>query len=385
VDAVAVTPLRVRLGDASRPRLRWSRPTDEPQLRDGADPLGFRAVANRMARRIAPGLTQSTTSVRAFGLLTVGLDLAAGSDDPNETFQRFERLWVLATEAAGQAGAPVDRYAGSRRALRLLNGDSDTLDLTRPILDRQLTTGLWGAYRRSAVHFRLLAPHARSATRPSAHGLTAAGHAVRTATWDEVRQGQAQFRHWLKVGRVERSAPTDWLLPGTGCSAAEAKALSIAVRKVDDEAGRPLGRLREQFGHSGRLALDRLHLGTLSVDQAEAVRVARAVDTLMEAVEAPFRSWIAGGASPTPAQLRRVAALDEWDLVVRDGEARLDHLRAALNDRPHVESVLDHHTWLCAQRGARPWTQGDPSKAESEPADFGLGAPRLLFTEGLLG
>jgi hypothetical protein len=379
-----VTPLPVGLDHKTVPWLRWSRPADDPQVRDGADPLGFRAAANRAARRIAPGLTQSTSSIRAFGLVLVGLDLAMGSRNPDETFQRFERLWVLASEATRAAGVAVDRFPGSQRAQRMLNGSTGTLDLARPVLSSQLSTGLWGAYRRAAVHFELIQRQG-SNTRPSAHKLTAAGHRVRLATWAEIRFGQPQLSHWLKVGVIGRDRPVEWLQPGIGCSAREAAALSAEIRRVDGDAGGPLGRLREHFEHTGGLALSRLRLSSLTDDQSDAVRTARAIDRLMDEIEAPFRSWVAGGKAAPPPHWREVASHPDWNVVLCAGEHDLAHLQQALADRPHVESVRSHHRWLCEQRGARPWEPNDQDKEHLEPADFGLSAPRLLFSDGLLG
>ncbi len=371
---MAVTPLQVSIGEGAMPWLRWSRPSDEPQLRDGADPLGFRAAANRMARRIAPGLTQATGSIRSFGLVLVGVDLAEGTADPDETFQRFERLWVFASEAVRSAGDRVDRFPGSRRALRMLNESTGTLDLRRPLLDSQLSTGLWGAYRRAAVHFDLLERTGGGTTRPSAHRVTAAGHRVRVATWAEIRRGQPQLGHWLKEDSVGCERPAEWLRPGVGCSAAEAAALSNEVRRVDGAAGRPLGRLREQYTRTGRLSLHRLRLDGLTADQADAVRTARAIDALMHDVEAPFRSFVAGGKAPPMRHWREVAASADWEALLHSNEHELGHLQQALATRPHVESVLAHHQWLCEQRGARPWERPDQDKAA--PGASGLRARR---------
>jgi hypothetical protein len=64
------------------------------QARDTADPLGFRAAAVRVARRLVPALTQSSFRARGFSLVCFGLD--AGRRPPtlldraiDDAFLRF--------------------------------------------------------------------------------------------------------------------------------------------------------------------------------------------------------------------------------------------------------------------------------------------------------
>lgn len=341
-----------------------------------------------MARRIAPGLTQATDRVRGFGLLVVGLDLASGAPgrrERDEWFQRFERLWVLATEDTRVHGKEPDRWPGTRRAQRMLATDDD-LDLTRPILAQQLSSGLWGTYRRAAEHYRLIQPAdatGRRSTRPRAYRLTTAGRRLRTETLSHIRTGEPRLGHWLKVGRVERHGPRSWLRPRAGCTASEASLLSALIGAVDAEAGGPLRRLRAEFDRSGRLTLHSLRTGSLTPDQAAALELGRAVLALMRDVEQPFRSWTAGGPRPSRRSLRRVLARPEWDIVIAANEADLAHLWEALNHDPSVEAVLGHHRWLSDLRGAEPWTRPDRSKERFVEPDFGLDAPRHLFSEGL--
>jgi hypothetical protein len=383
-EAMKVEPLTVTLGEGPVPYFGWSRPSEEPASRDGADPLGFRAAANRTARRIGPGLTQVTSRVRGFGLLVAGLDLASGTGDPDETFQRFERLWVLATEDAALRGLAVDHFAGSRRALRQIHAGA-SLDLTRPLLDQQLSVGIWGSYRRAAAYFGLVDATGRSATRPSTHQLTTAGKVLRDATWSAVRPGQPQLRKWLADGTVDRDKLAEWLRPGTGCTQREAEALTSAVKTVDSRSGSPLGRLRRQFEQAGKLTLSGLQLTGLTESQSEAVRTARAVERLMGALEEPFRAWVAGGSKPSTGELREVAGHRDWQVVLAANETDLEHLHRLLVDTPRIEAVLEHHKWMCEQRGSSPWVRPDRTKQHLELPDFGLAGPRSLFSEGLLG
>jgi len=55
----------------------WTDPPDNMgQVRDTADPLGFRAAAVRGAHRLVPALTKSSFRARGFALVCFGLDAA---------------------------------------------------------------------------------------------------------------------------------------------------------------------------------------------------------------------------------------------------------------------------------------------------------------------
>jgi hypothetical protein len=379
-------PLRVGFAPEKHPALTWSSLIDDPGFRDAADPLGFRAVANRAARRISPGLTQSTTSIRSFGLLLIGLDLASNAGNPDEAFQRFERMWVLATEAAANDGEDVTSYPGSQRAKQILNAGEDKVNLTRPLLTRQLSSGLWGAYRRSAERFELITRvdgTPRRGTRPASYQLTASGQDVQRVAKSAIVTGKPHLQSWIRKGHCPRRL-LDEFNPSVGCKPEEAQALSAPVQRVDERDGRPLGRLRNHFARQNGLSLRKLALKDLTVDQQQAVRIARAVDLLVERIEDPFRRWISGDSSSRDAELRAAAALPEWDTLLDLGELGVEQLRLELQANAGVDTLQRYHERLCELRGAPHWERPDPSKDFGEPPDFGLSAPRRLFEDGLL-
>lgn len=102
-------------------QLAWSCPAPDLSVtRDGGDPLGLRAYANRLARELCPGLTQTTRRTRGFSLLTLGLQFALQSEDEdsaNDCFLRFERLFVVAQvhHFGGVRGAPPRGPASAER------------------------------------------------------------------------------------------------------------------------------------------------------------------------------------------------------------------------------------------------------------------------------
>lgn len=117
----------------------WTTLSDGERTRDSGDPLGFRAYANRVARRLVPGLTGATARARGFSLLCLGVQLAAQASDETdagERFQRLERLWI----GAQAYRKTTDAVPGIRRARQYIQEEFYPLD--RPVLHRSLTAGV---------------------------------------------------------------------------------------------------------------------------------------------------------------------------------------------------------------------------------------------------
>ena len=136
--------------------------------RESADPLGFRSVANSIARDLVPGLTNSTWLPRGYSLVCLGVDFAQAGDTParrNDRYLRFERLFVLAAQLKNGDEHP---YPGKRVAARLLGQPGERAPLDRALLSRELAGGMWSTYRRSAINLGLLRQVGRGA-KPAGH------------------------------------------------------------------------------------------------------------------------------------------------------------------------------------------------------------------------
>ena len=126
--------------------------------RHSGDPLGLRAWANRVARDLTPGVTDITNRVQGYAVFCAGSPhrrrcrphkvIAA-----NEAFLRFEALWVHAQTRHRLAGAAIDRCPGSRAAQRMQT--QSPVARSARLLTQQLSSGVFGAYRRSAIRFGL--------------------------------------------------------------------------------------------------------------------------------------------------------------------------------------------------------------------------------------
>ena len=119
---------------------------------------------------------------RGFGLLCLALSLTNQYLDADELVVRFERFHVLAQVNEFGNGAT---WPGKLRAIRLIDeaANTDRVKLDEPILDNQLSSGLWGAYRRPARLFGLTRPVGnRVDGRPSSTMLTQLGRDLASAT-----------------------------------------------------------------------------------------------------------------------------------------------------------------------------------------------------------
>jgi hypothetical protein len=202
--------------------------------RDGADPLGFRAAANRLALRLSPGLSRSSPLTCGFGLLAMGLSLSQDKTRSDELMQRFERFWVLAHLQSLPEGTSAS-FAGKLVATPLLK--SDSLDLTADLIQDQLSRGLWGAYRRPARLFGLIEMDSsgRRDARPSTTHLTASGKELAKATRAAIRGGeQKHLGAWLKYDEIPREYLEAVVDSGPAPSPAEVEILSAGMAKFDE-------------------------------------------------------------------------------------------------------------------------------------------------------
>ncbi len=389
--------MRVRSAPASVGFV-WTDPPDSlGQARDTADPLGFRAAAVRVAHRLVPALTQSSFRARGFALVCFGLDAARRNPvlpDPeiDGAFLRFERLVVYAQcHHHPEGNLPDDvRYSGTRRAYARLHSSSD-LDLNLPLLlHDDLSGGLWGAYRRPALHLGLLRPRGNRSN-PAATGLSAlgtelaktvegSGVAYPTATRKLVRDRT----RWATREQAADLVPADTGTPSTH----EVDVLSHTLAAYDDRReeqgkGRPFAALRAAFNaDGGDLNLDHINRSTLTEGQAQALDDARALTALMMAVEKPYRKWVTGRSATLP---KTVAQNSAWALVRAMGEPDLSRLLTDLDTDPTLDTVHRHHQRLAAERGREPWERDEPrlGREEMVAADFTLPTAANLFTDGV--
>jgi hypothetical protein len=367
-------------------RLFWSAlDADALRVRDGGDPLGFRALATRLARQLAPGLTQATHLVRGFSLLCLGLDIVArasakGATLPrDEVFQRFERLWVLSVLARSPAQAK--RFPGVRKARVILQAGDGRPSLTTPLLARQLAGGLWGNYRRSSGLFGLIRTSRRHAS-VSDSELTALGRKLADAAQAAIAPGFrfVSFVHKDEISTTELMRLRGAIAPST----AEHRLVAEAMGEFDQAYNGALAALCAIWKRYRSLDLSLLATfrNELTDEQQDALDSAIELDWLMERLEKPYRHWVSSG-SPNAPPIAKIADR-RWNRV-----AGLDRYLASLRERlqgsASMQSLHAHQEWLARVRGAPAWALGDatPSIARYIPPDFGLSSPSQLFAQGL--
>lgn len=368
--------------------LAWTRPAPNLLLtRDGGDPLGFRAYANRLARELCPGLTQSTRSTRCFSLLTLGVHIANKFEEAerNERFLRFERLWVAAQVARF---GDKTTFSGKRRAGRIVESARQTgkLQLDVPILTAQLSMGIWGTYRRSAALFGLILAKGRGGPRHAK--LTAKGRELADLLCQQVAP-KVQFKTYLAKPAAPESLldVIDPLGTGTQPSEEECSLLTERMERFDRRHEHALGRLRSCFDQQGGdLDLDELDAERLSPHQRPALQAARGLKRLLLEIEKPYRTWVTGASEEVDID-SSIWAHEAWDIARRRGEIEVTHLRDRITNRQQdpMAQLHAHHEWLTELRGGIVWKQGDedPTKAAFTMPDFGLSAPAQLFAEGV--
>ena len=365
----------------------WTVPwTSEERSRDSGDPLGLRAAANRVARILAPGLSQRSNRVRGFGLAAFGLSKALEFEDVDTAMLVFERAWVLSQVWHERAGWPTLHWAGWQRANRLLDSipDGQQVPLDRPLLTDQLAGGLWGQYRRASVVIGLLSDTFGAHTsRPRDTKLTGKGQTLVSATKDAAF-ASLHVADWLSARSVSR-LNLGKVKPLDGQpSHEEVLALEQPLGAFDLRHDGALHNLRRCFDAGGQnLSIDKLDTNQLSERQGDAVMTGRAIAEIIDMVEAPYRSWVTGGepARPELAVVHSTA----WDRLRTAGESDSVHLIANLRADRSWEAVHRHHEWMSSSRGARAWEAGfeDPIRARCESPDFGLSSPAHLFWEGV--
>jgi hypothetical protein len=360
---------------------------DDLRTRDGGDPLGFRAYANRLAREIVPGLTQATAMTRGFGLLCLALEVAMSQkpiDEPavRERFLRVERIWVAA-EALRTNGEGW--FPGKRRAWRLVKGVEE-YPVDRPILDQQLSTGVWGAYRRSLAAFGLIGGARGRVVRLSQTVLAPSGHQLAN-TLRSNACGGVQLGRWADESNYEVPVAKLRLVDADHSpTKEEVILLSQGMTSYDSRHESALSHLRNAYEQHNELDLKTIDLTALSGRQRRAVEVARSLVAAIEGIERPFRDWVATGERTQIA--KSIWSADVWKAAKVDGESELMHLRDLAVDRPAAKAldiVLGHHRWLARRRGAPEWTPGDGRVAALvvEAPTFTLRAARSLFAEGV--
>jgi hypothetical protein len=367
------------------------------QARDTADPLGFRAAAVRVARRLVPALTQSSFRARGFSLVCFGLD--AGRRPPtlldraiDDAFLRFARLVVYAQCHHHPDGRLPDdvRYSGTQRAYAQLRSSSK-LDLNLPLLlHDDLTGGLWGAYRHPAVHLGLLSPR-WNRSNPAATNLSQLGaELVRSIEGSAVviPTGTRKLVRDRALSTTQERA-AELIAPDTGAATRqEADVLSRTLAAYDSKRakqgkGQPFAALRTAFDvDGGKLTLDRLNRSALTEGQKLALDDAWALTALMKAVEKPYRQWVTGGRAVLS---KTVAQHPAWALVRLMGEPDLRRLLMDLDIHPTLDAVHRHQQRLATDRGREPWERDEPRLGREEMfiPDFTLGAAAQLFADGV--
>jgi hypothetical protein len=369
------------------------------QARDTADPLGFRAAAVRVARRLVPALTQRSFRTRGFALACFGLDAScrppwlADEGERDVTFLRFEHLVVYAQCGHYPEGTFPDhvRYAGTRRAYARLRGATE-LDLNRSLfLNDDLSGGLWGAYRRPALQLGLLRPWSNHSSNPAFTELTALGLELAKAIENSAVQFPTKTRKLVR-NRTLWTTPEDaaeLIVSDTGTPTGhELDVLSRTLgvydtRSAEKGKGRPFASLRKAFDdNGGNLALDSLDRSALTEGQAQALDDAQALVALMDAVEKPYRLWVNGERVDFP---QSVAQHPGWAIVRLMGEPELSRLAMDLNAEPTLDAVHRHQKLLATDRGREPWESDEPRLGREEMLlpDFTLGSMARLFGEGI--
>lgn len=370
-------------------RTSWTRPIDNFAIasRDGGDPLGFRAYATRLARQIVPGITRVTSTTRGFSVLCLGIDLttsyAANEQEAREIFQKWERMWVAAqVHHLGDAAT----FPGLLRANQILNGlpRSQPYPLTKPLLTAQLSSGVWGGYRRAASAFRLISGAGQRSLRLSEVKLTKDGGDLMRHLRKTCLDG-VQAATWVQKDAVPRSL-LEKLRADRSVSKGEVQVLTRMIEAYDEYHDRSLGHLRAVYDqHGSAITVFDLPGAELSGRQAIAVPQAVALLEAIEEIEFRFRDWVVTGIEPAwPKTLLR---LPIWQ-IADPQEVDLTALRARMASAQTGaigRAVLAHHQHLSAARGARAWELGSNASSAQQRRlpSFALDALSSLFDEGV--
>lgn len=372
--------------------------------REAGDPLGLRVWAGQVASRLVPGLTNSTTKLRAYGLLCAGLECAGQKHvqelGRDEAWLRFERLWVVAQTSHAQAAGKgsVGVWPGRNEAARLLDVDDHEVRLDVPLLGHQLSAGTWGGYRRSAQIFGVLqaAPISRG-TSPQGTICTHDGQQLSMRWRQESMPGATSIdvAKILASGTTTRARAMQVFASDrapTGVRATDHRAMTEVLRMslgkgARQQAGASLGGLRRVWREAGSLSPAQLHknCGLLEGSQVAMVPQARAILWLFNHVERPYREYLRTGTGHPSAAI--------WDhRVWRIAEVYSPEMAGlrAFGSRTGAKSWSGTTAWaaeLAARRGGKPTEPGFAPIGYDKvlaPA-MALRAAEALFSQGLLG
>jgi hypothetical protein len=378
------------MGAAAGPFYSWSGYAEPPPGSNlGADPLGLRSVANRIARDLVPGLTQSTQATRGFSLVALGLGVARKANGPHrdEAYLRFERMWVLAQVARHRSGFPFPGVVRAQALLARTPKDA-AVPLDQKLLADELGSGGWGAYRKASVAFSMLESESNRRTshpvgmKAASPGERLAGALRRDSAFAHTRLGR-----YIEDGEVPRTVLAKLGAAERAPSQDEVSILGQQMAEFDEVHGGALGQLATVWEQEQALSLVTLnrHAGALPPRQREALQGARALRYLMRKVERPYRHWVASKTAVTIGPVRSAAwrAVSRWDLD--DHVARLADVVTGTAPRSAVEGIHRHQAEVASLRGAEPWQPGDPrlERLRFRYPDFTLRAVAGLLSDGV--
>ena len=381
----------------------WTEPVDLAVLRESADPLGFRAAAERIAALMCSPVTGRTTSVRHLSMFCFAAWASTSSTTRRinrDAFDRAARIVTIATTGLlvheGHALTTPQRRSlilpGRRRAtqvsarLKARRARIDDFDL--PILGSERNQGLWGGYASLANALGLLDASV-TPSRLSPEGLRwahrfrqMAGPASRPnwyvdseQYWNEkawlkltesfqadrwpVTTGEVEdFRRLLDRSDLVARLRLDFLITRATMNVGPAASLAVISR---NKTGRNL------IGIDGTPLSGLAHFAVLAAD-------------LIAAVELPFRRRFSDGQAFPRPDLRPYEKLFIW---ARSQGLDMGGLEPELTSW----DVLDrHHAALFHRRGRPAWPalfkQGLLElPGEPQSPDFRFGALRRIGQE----
>jgi hypothetical protein len=369
----------------------WSAydPDAPSETRDNGDPLGLRAWATRIARRLVPVFTQQHRSLWGFAWLCAGRRLAGEaatvSLSRDEAWLRLEATWVHAQTRHRLLDPTVPPWPGLKKAEKMAQLKRLRVDKEARLLRHELTQGSWGTYRRGATRLGLVRAEGLGAGfSPSTTALTAAGSDV-AQLFVSVFLGSRGHGVLLDAARAgELDASRLAAIPAAGLPMPELRErIGGCVQRV--EGALEIAALRRTFDADIHAfpSVVRISDSFLTAGQRDALRSARAARRLVEEIEFGYRRWMLGDSPPEST------IWDDdgpWACALADQEAEVLELRRW--GRAHGWQGV--HRWqreLARRRGSRALERSEVPEyyVESRPPSFGLPSLGGLFAEGLLG
>lgn len=152
--------------------LFWSAPLDHDTDFTAEDPLALDYLGQQVGNWLFPGFTTRTGRAQYYLVVLYGLQLVElaihhygypGDDDTRtRLFERWERLWALATleyRGGELARGDADAMRGVRGAKRTWTNGSKPLPIDFVLISRQNELAGLGAYLSSLRHYRLVVEH----------------------------------------------------------------------------------------------------------------------------------------------------------------------------------------------------------------------------------